>query len=194
MPGLDGDVRGGGLHEKGQGHHRGAVWHVLLKEHGLKPRGGSGDRAFRVAEPAAGSSGLSVLVRRCQGTYEKVRVNKRVVSQGVLIASAVRDDGLREIVGVEVTDTESEATYQELFRSLKGRGLSGVELVISDDHEGLKAAIGTSREPLTRGVRSTTRGTCSAWSHWPVARNSPRISGSSSPLQRGSRPWTSLPR
>jgi transposase-like protein len=73
--------------------------------------------------------------------YEKVRVDKRVVSQGVLIASAVRDDGLREIVGVEVADTESEATYQELFRSLKSRGLTGVELVISDDHEGLKAAI-----------------------------------------------------
>jgi len=73
--------------------------------------------------------------------YEKVRVGHRIVSQGVLIVSAVRDDGFREIVGLEVADTESEATYQELFRSLKRRGLSGVELVVSDDHEGLKAAI-----------------------------------------------------
>ena len=73
--------------------------------------------------------------------YEKVRVNRRVVSQGVLIVSGVRYDGFRELLGVEVADTESEATYQELFRSLKRRGLSGVELVISDDHEGLKAAI-----------------------------------------------------
>ena len=73
--------------------------------------------------------------------YEKVRVDGRVVSQGVLLVSAVRDDGFREIVGVEVADTESEATYQDLFRSLKKRGLSGVELVVSDDHEGLKAAI-----------------------------------------------------
>jgi putative transposase len=74
--------------------------------------------------------------------YEKVRVGHRIVSQGVLIVSAVRaPDGFREILGVEVADTESEATYQELFRSLKERGLSGVELVISDDHEGLKAAI-----------------------------------------------------
>jgi len=47
---------------------------------------------------------------------------------------------MREILAVEVADTESEATYHELFRSLKGRGLSGVELVVSDDHEGLKAA------------------------------------------------------
>jgi transposase-like protein len=74
--------------------------------------------------------------------YEKVRVGHRVVSQGVLIASAVRaPDGLREILGVEVADTESEATYQNLFRSLKERGLKGVELVVSDDHEGLKAAV-----------------------------------------------------
>jgi putative transposase len=74
--------------------------------------------------------------------YEKVRSGGRVVSQGVLVASAVREpDGFREILAVEVADTESEATYQELFRSLKSRGLSGVELVISDDHEGLKSAV-----------------------------------------------------
>jgi len=73
--------------------------------------------------------------------YEKVRVDGRVVSQGVLLVSAVRDDGMREILAVEVADTESEAAYQELFRSLKRRGLSGVELVVSDDHEGLKAAV-----------------------------------------------------
>jgi putative transposase len=73
--------------------------------------------------------------------YEKVRVGHRIVSQGVLIVSAVRDDGFREIVGVEVADTESKATYQDLFRSLKARGLEGVELVVSDDHEGLKAAV-----------------------------------------------------
>jgi putative transposase len=73
--------------------------------------------------------------------YEKVRVSHKVLSQGVLVVSAVRDDGFREIVGLEVADTESETTYHELFRSLKSRGLSGVQLVVSDDHEGLKAAI-----------------------------------------------------
>ena len=73
--------------------------------------------------------------------YEKVRVGSRVVSEGVLIVSAVGDDGYREILAVEVSDTESEVTYQELFRSLKARGLKGVELVTSDDHEGLKSAI-----------------------------------------------------
>jgi putative transposase len=73
--------------------------------------------------------------------YEKIRVDHKVISQGVLVVSAVRDDGMREILAVEVADTESEATYQDLFRSLKRRGLKGVELVVSDDHEGLKAAI-----------------------------------------------------
>ncbi len=73
--------------------------------------------------------------------YEKARMDGQIVSQGVLVVSAVRDDGFREILAVEVSDTESEATYQELFRSLKRRGLKGVELVVSDDHEGLKAAI-----------------------------------------------------
>jgi putative transposase len=73
--------------------------------------------------------------------YEKVRVASRVVSQGVLVVSGVRDDGFREILAGEVADTESEATYHELFRSLKARGLRGVELVVSDDHEALKSAI-----------------------------------------------------
>jgi putative transposase len=73
--------------------------------------------------------------------YEKVRVDHKVVNRGVLVVSGVRDDGFREVLGVGVADTESEATYQELFRSLKRRGLSGVQLVVSDDHEGLKAAI-----------------------------------------------------
>jgi transposase-like protein len=73
--------------------------------------------------------------------YEKARVDGRVVSQGVLIVSGVRDDGFREILALEVAHTESEATYHELFRSLKARGLRGVELVVSDDHQGLTAAV-----------------------------------------------------
>lgn len=73
--------------------------------------------------------------------YEHVRVDGQVISQGVLLVAGVRDDGHREILAVEVADTESEATYQELFRRLKGRGLHGVMLVTSDDHAGLRAAI-----------------------------------------------------
>jgi len=73
--------------------------------------------------------------------YEDVRSNGRVTSQGVLIIGGVREDGKREILAVDVADTESEATYQEQFRQLKARGLTGVELVTSDEHRGLVAAI-----------------------------------------------------
>ena len=59
----------------------------------------------------------------------------------MLIVSGVRADGRREILAVDVADTESEATYHELFRRLKERGLAGVRLVTSDDHAGLRAAI-----------------------------------------------------
>jgi len=73
--------------------------------------------------------------------YEQVRVDGRIVSQGVLVVAAIRGDGRRAIVAVDVADTASEATYQALFRDLKGRGLGGVRLVTSDDHAGLTAAI-----------------------------------------------------
>jgi transposase-like protein len=73
--------------------------------------------------------------------YEHVRQDGRIVSQGVLIVAGVRADGHREILAVAVADTESDATYHQLFRDLKARGLSGVRLVTSDDHKGLKAAI-----------------------------------------------------
>jgi len=74
--------------------------------------------------------------------YEFVRVAGRVVSMGVLVVVGVRDDGRREILGVRVAPSESEATYDELFRHLRSRGLHGVELVVSDDHAGLVKAIG----------------------------------------------------
>jgi transposase-like protein len=74
--------------------------------------------------------------------YGHVRVDGRVVSQGVLIVAGVREDGRREVLAGDVADTESEATYHDLFRGLRARGLRGVALVTSDDHAGLRAAIG----------------------------------------------------
>jgi transposase-like protein len=73
--------------------------------------------------------------------YEDVRKGSSIVSCGVLIVCGVRTDGRREILDVAVADTESAATYNELFSSLKERGVSGVMLVTSDAHRGLKAAI-----------------------------------------------------
>jgi putative transposase len=73
--------------------------------------------------------------------YEHVRISGQVVSQGVLVVRGVREDGLRELLAVEVADTESEATYEGLFRRLKDRGLTGVQLVTNDDHRGLVKAV-----------------------------------------------------
>jgi transposase-like protein len=74
-------------------------------------------------------------------TYVKGRVNKRVVSRAVVVAMGVTRDGTREILGISIGDSEDKVFWTEFLQSLRARGLSGVELVISDSHLGLKAAI-----------------------------------------------------
>jgi transposase-like protein len=74
-------------------------------------------------------------------TYVHVRENHQVVSKAVVIATGLRADGRREVLGIDVGDSENETFWTEFLRSLKDRGLSGVRLVISDAHAGLKAAI-----------------------------------------------------
>jgi putative transposase len=75
------------------------------------------------------------------GTFVKVRDNGRVVSQAIVIAIGVTASGEREVLGMDVGPTESGAFWLAFLRSLVARGLSGVKLVISDAHTGLKAAI-----------------------------------------------------
>ena len=74
-------------------------------------------------------------------TYVKARVGHHVVSRAVVIATGVAADGNREVLGLEVGDSEDEVFWAQFLRSLKDRGLGGVKLVISDAHSGLKAAI-----------------------------------------------------
>jgi putative transposase len=74
-------------------------------------------------------------------TYCKARVDHRVVSQAVVVATGVAADGHREVLGFEVGDSEDGAFWTAFLRSLKTRGLLGVQLVISDAHAGLKNAI-----------------------------------------------------
>jgi putative transposase len=73
--------------------------------------------------------------------YEKVRVDDRVESMAVVIATGVNLEGRREVLGLDVIPTESEEGWAQFFKSLKERGLRGVKLVISDAHTGLKAAV-----------------------------------------------------
>ena len=75
-------------------------------------------------------------------TYLKARVDGRVVSRAVVIATGVTADGGREVLGLDVGDSEDGAFWTAFLRSLKARGLAGVQLVISDAHTGLKQAIG----------------------------------------------------
>ena len=74
-------------------------------------------------------------------TYVHVRKAGQVVSNAVVIATGLRADGHREVLGVDVGDSESETFWTEFLRSLKDRGLHGVALVVSDAHAGLRAAI-----------------------------------------------------
>lgn len=74
-------------------------------------------------------------------TYVMVRKNGRVVSVAVIIACAVNSDGRREIIGMDIGESEAKAFWLAFLLSLKERGLEGVKLVISDSHSGLKAAI-----------------------------------------------------
>jgi putative transposase len=74
-------------------------------------------------------------------TYVKVREAGRIVSVAVILAVAVNTDGVREILGLAVGPSEAEPFWTSFLRSLTRRGLRGVKLVISDAHEGLKAAV-----------------------------------------------------
>ena len=73
-------------------------------------------------------------------TYVKVREGGRIISVAVIIAVAVNTDGRREVLGMAVGPSEAEPFWTKFLRSLTSRGLRGVKLVISDAHEGLKAA------------------------------------------------------
>ncbi|MCA1701221.1 MAG: IS256 family transposase [Actinobacteria bacterium] len=70
----------------------------------------------------------------------KVRDRGRVMSKALVVAYAVHDSGVREVIGLDIGEIESEAFWIEFLRGLRARGLSGLRLVISDHHEGLKSA------------------------------------------------------
>ena len=74
-------------------------------------------------------------------TYVKARRDHHIVSVAVIVAMAVNTDGRREVLGMTIGNSEAEPFWTEFLRSLTRRGMRGVKLVISDAHEGLKAAI-----------------------------------------------------
>ena len=74
-------------------------------------------------------------------TYLHVRDDHHVVSKAVVIATGVSAEGMREVLGFDVGDSEDEVSWRGFLTSLRKRGLSGVRLVISDQHAGLVAAL-----------------------------------------------------
>lgn len=75
--------------------------------------------------------------------YEKIRIDRTIESQAVVVAYGVREDGVRELLGLDIVDTESYESWATFMRELQQRGLSGVKLVVSDAHAGLVKAIET---------------------------------------------------
>jgi transposase-like protein len=115
-------------------------------------------------------------------TYCKARVNRRVVAQAVVVATGVTGDGRREVLGFGVGDSEDGAFWTAFLRSLKARGLQGVQLVIAD-------APWASAKPWPRSWparRCNAAGSTSSATSWPGCpkarlRWSPRPSGPASP-------------
>jgi len=96
-----------------------------------------GDWPYLWPPHAAGCMGT----RRIDATYVKVRQIGRIVSVAVIIAVGVNTDGRREVLGMSIGASEAETFCTDFLRQLARRGLRGVKLVISDAHEGIKAAV-----------------------------------------------------
>jgi len=110
-------------------------------------------------------------------TYVHARRDHHIVSVAVIVAVAVNTDGRREVLGMTVGNSEAEPFWTEFLRSLARRGLRGVKLVVSDAHEGLKAAItkvlgatwqrcrvGLLKNPLRRdSISLSAIGRCGCW-------------------------------
>ena len=75
--------------------------------------------------------------------YEKTRISNRVVSNAVLVAYGVDSNGIRRVLGISSSTSEAEVHWRNFFQSLQKRGLFGVQMITSDAHLGLQAAINT---------------------------------------------------
>jgi putative transposase len=85
-----------------------------------------------------------ILYLLVDATYFKVRQGVQYKTKALLIVVGIREDGLREILGASIAESEDSGFWSALFRSLKDRGLDGVEMVISDAHKGIQKAVESS--------------------------------------------------
>jgi transposase-like protein len=114
----------------------------------------------------------------------KVRQNHRIANRAMVIAIGVRETGERDVLGFALGTSEEKAFWLEFLRSLVRGGLSGVQLVISDAHEGLKGALQECLEGaswqrcrvhfMRKVLAHIPKGDKRRWSRRPCARSSPR--------------------
>lgn len=83
----------------------------------------------------------SILYLFIDASYFKVRTDGRYINKALLVVTAIREDGCREILSAKVADSEDESCWESCFDDLKARGLKRVKLVISDAHKGIQAAV-----------------------------------------------------
>jgi putative transposase len=126
-------------------------------------------------------------------TYLKVRWGSSVSSLALLACVGVDEEGFREVLAVEVAGSEKSAAYASLLRGLVDRGLSGVKLVVSDDHEGIKSAV-SGELPGVHWQRCVVHFERNVLSHvlrLPRQRRWPRTSrrSSRSGARRRREPW-----
>jgi transposase-like protein len=134
-------------------------------------------RAWR--ERPLGEKGYPYLY--LDATYLKVRWGAGVTSMALLACVGVDEEGFREVLAIEVAGSEKGAAYASLLRGLLDRGLKGVRLVVSDDHEGIKAAVADELPGVGwQGAWCISSATCSATCRPPRRGRSPRISRRSS--------------
>src|SRR5947209_4170328 len=93
--------------------------------------------------------------------HVKVRDHGRVVSKALVVAYAVHETGVREVIGLDIGEVESGSFWVEFLRSLKKRGLAGVRLAVSDQHEGLSTPSPACSHARGSGARCTSSETCS---------------------------------
>jgi putative transposase len=94
-----------------------------------------------VSQAAKGGALAGIPYLILDARYEKVREGGVVMSQAVLIAIGIDWDGRRQILAVEMANRESRSSWKDFLIGLRKRGLNGVELVVADDHAGLRSAI-----------------------------------------------------
>src|SRR5829696_3448721 len=141
-------------------------------------------------------------------TYVKVRSNGRVVPVAVIMAVGVNADGRREVLGMDIGPSEAETFWTAFLRKLARRGLRGVKLVVSDAHEGIKAAVsrcsarlGSAAACTSCATRSLMPGEADGASSRPSSPPPsprtmpmrPRRNGAASPTSSGPRSPSSQP-